>query len=65
MKPFNPPRVTLIWLSLLVVFWGVLGAVTVITHGEAWKAVLQFALAILCLLGLVIGTINAKRTTGK
>ncbi len=65
MKPFNPPRVTLIWLSLLVIFWGVLGVVTLTTQGETWKAVLQLALGALCLLGLVVGTINRKRKAGK
>ena len=61
MKLFDPPRITLIWLAVLAIFWIIFGIVTLAQQGETWKVMLQFALAALCLLGVILGTLAKRR----
>lgn len=61
MKLFDPPRVTLIWLAFVAIFWIIFGIVTLAQQGETWKVMLQFGLAALCLLGVILGALAKRR----
>jgi hypothetical protein len=61
MKLFDPPRITLIWLAIGTIFWIIIGIITLNAQGETWKVMLQFALAALCLVGVILGTLAKRR----
>ncbi|ALE04771.1 hypothetical protein AL755_03530 (plasmid) [Arthrobacter sp. ERGS1:01] len=61
MKNFELPRISLIWLGIGVVFWFIIGLLTLNDQGFTWKAMLTFALAAACLAGVILGTLAKKR----
>lgn len=63
MKIFELPRVTIIFLGIGVVFWVTIGLITLNEQGLTWKAMLTFALAAACLVGVTLGTLAKKRNT--